>query len=656
MPPNKSYPVWQTLLHWHDFFSLLKNTIQRFPLSILAILLLSISAFLLLNYHKEFAYLDKLLVFSIQALVAFTAFTLYREAENKESLNYFVMGCSVITAAISVFIATTFEDAFLSIFSLFSVAIVLALLFAPFGFYPLSKAEKGEILANKVNDNSASFWYFNFQTLTAIFFAAITALILGVGLSIIFASMTYLFDIQFNQYLYGNIWLFVWSLLFPFYILVNIDNNFDYQQQNCQFPKGVRIIASYILVPLMSIYIVVLYAYMVKILLQWQLPQGNVGWMVSIFGIVGITTKMIIYPLRKIGSRSLILFESYFYPTLLCPTLLLFLAISVRINDYGVTESRYAIGLIGLWFLIVSLLAIFQPRQFHLKTAAVMLSFLCLIASFGPWGMQEFSTQSQVKRFTLLLKQHGLFKGGQALNAKRENIRVPSKAIISIDSIANYLARMKKGRKLITPMFKSLIAQSQDQTKNSVNNTLNSGYQIMLLLGLEAYPEHTVLRNEKNTASFNYSSDNYFKTNALDISGFDTMQQGMLMEQYGSRQISTAAEVCFNGNGVSVCHTSQAIVNGVLTLSIGDEQILFNVTELVETMHKDDVYYLTEDKISLVSQEKLSESGKVKAKLILTEVHAIFMGNHWKLVSGRYVLLVKFISQNEPNTKKEGDL
>jgi len=644
MPPNKSYPDWRTLLHWHDFFSLLKNVAQRFPLSMLAILSLSISAFLLLNYHNEFKYLDKILVFSIQAIIAFTAFTLYREAEKKESLNYSIIGCFVITTIISVFIVTTFEDAFLSIFSLFSVAIVLALLFAPFGFYPLIKEEKSEVVIDEVNDNSASFWYFNFQTFTAIFFAVITALILGAGLSIIFASMTYLFDIQFNQSIYGNIWLFVWSLLFPLYILVNIDNNFDYQQQNCQFPKGVRIIASYILVPLMSIYIVVLYTYMVKILLQWQLPQGNVGWMVSIFGIVGITTKMIIYPLRKVGSRSLLLFERYFYPALLCPTLLLFLAISVRINDYGVTESRYAIGLIGLWFLIVSLLAIFRPKQFHLKTAAVILSFLCLIASFGPWGMQKLSIQSQVKRFELLLKQHGLLKDGQALNAKRENIRVPSKAISSINSIANYLARMKNGRKLITPMFKGLIAQNQDQTRNSINNALNSGYQIMLLLGLEMFPEHTVLRNENNTASFSYSSDKYFKTNALDISGFDTMQQGLLMERYGPRKISTTAQACFNGNGVSACHTSQEIVDGVLTLSIDDEQILFNVAELVETMHKDDVYYLTKDKISLVSQEKLSESGKVKAKLILTEVRAIFMKNHWKLVSGRYVLLAKFNS------------
>jgi len=105
-----------------------------------------------------------------------------------------------------------------------------------------------------------------------------------VGVSFILLSIRYLFEIKISSDTYRDMWIICWGVFFPIYILSNISRQFDYKNDGCDFPKGVNFIANYILAPLVFVYMAILYTYFIKIIVQWELPRGNLGWLITSFG------------------------------------------------------------------------------------------------------------------------------------------------------------------------------------------------------------------------------------------------------------------------------------------------------------------------------------------------------------------------------------
>ena len=320
----------------------------------------------------------------------------------------------------------------------------------------MAKTAKINGNGNRASDSS-SVWYFNYQTSVAIFFAGFATLILGAGLSLIMASTGYLFEIKIPQEAYGDVWVMSWGLLFPVYILANISTEFDFEDDSCDFPKGIRFIANYLLAPIMLAYMLILYAYFLKIIVQWELPRGNLGWMITSFGTIGIITRLLAFPIRTSGTRLLILFDKYYFQALIVPILLLAVAIGVRISQYGITEERYAVVLLGIWFSSVVVLTMMKKDDFHIKYIPMILATLALLASIGPWGAVNVSVLSQTSCFESLLEKHGLLMDDQAVKSK---IEIPFAERKRLSSIADYMGESQYRLERIKPWFSSLMDQS----------------------------------------------------------------------------------------------------------------------------------------------------------------------------------------------------
>jgi hypothetical protein len=298
-------------------------------------------------------------------------------------------------AALGLLCAAVFAPAHLSAAHIFlAAALGLFLLASPF----VRRTVSGDTL-----------WAFNYKSAIAVIFGMISALILAGGLSAILFSIDYLFEIKINSKLYADIWAFGWCLFFPLYVMAGVPRALhDNADSPCDIPAPVSFIANYLMVPMMLVYTGILYAYGLKIAFQWDLPRGNLAYMVTGFGAIGVLTHLCIYPLRDRGTRLLRFFFASFYALLPVPLLLLAMGIYTRLSAYGVTEQRYAIVLCLVWLSGLTLLKTVFAARFHLKHVPLMLCVLCLLAAFGPWSAREVALNSQYARLEQHLRAAGV--------------------------------------------------------------------------------------------------------------------------------------------------------------------------------------------------------------------------------------------------------
>ena len=202
--------------------------------------------------------------------------------------------------------------------------------------------------------------------------------------------------------------------------------------------------------PILSIYILILYVYLAKIIVTWELPNGWVSWLVSILGIVGYLTISLLHPIYLKGeNKPAKLFIRYF-PVILLPLLILmFVGIMRRFSDYGITINRLFILLLNLWLFGISIY-LFISRTKHVKWIYITFAAVAFLSSVGPWSV--FS----ITRHTLKSELSQLLTEANWTNSK-DNIITPlnKEKQKRLADVANYL-QTNYGANLIRPMFSSL--------------------------------------------------------------------------------------------------------------------------------------------------------------------------------------------------------
>jgi hypothetical protein len=201
--------------------------------------------------------------------------------------------------------------------------------------------------------------------------------------------------------------------------------------------------------PLLLVYLVILYAYLAKITIEWSWPQGWVSGLIFGFASTGISAYLLLYPIReRVEDRWIQIAARWFWIVMVPLIVVLLLAIWRRVSEYGITESRYfALGL-GVWLtaMVVYFLA---SKTRSIKVIPSSICVLALLTSFGPWGVFQVSERSQADRLQGLLTQHHLLANGKVQKAQGE---VPSADAGQISSIVRYLHEFH-GYERIQPMF-----------------------------------------------------------------------------------------------------------------------------------------------------------------------------------------------------------
>jgi hypothetical protein len=230
------------------------------------------------------------------------------------------------------------------------------------------------------------------------------------------------------------------------------------------------------LVPFVTAYLAIICIYIVKIVVDWDLPKGQVAYVVAGYVGFGVATYLVAYPLRETGNRLTRLFLRYFLRGLFVPAALMAVAVGMRIAQYGVTEARYTLVAFAVWLTILAVYFVFS-RQRRLLFIPVSAALLLAAGSTGPWGAQGVSVHSQLSRLEGLLLRSGLLVDGRVVPAGKDRAKqMPARDQKRISGAIRYLVSREETARL-RPWFEGAALDfEQDLTAPKIVAAINLKY------------------------------------------------------------------------------------------------------------------------------------------------------------------------------------
>ncbi|MBK9320884.1 MAG: DUF4153 domain-containing protein [Bacteroidetes bacterium] len=123
-------------------------------------------------------------------------------------------------------------------------------------------------------------------------------------------------------------------------LFIRSSSRFSRLEKENDYPNGLRIFTQFVLLPLVTIYLGILYVYELKILITMNWPRGWVSYLVIGFSTAGILALLLVWPLRNDDRYKWVkTFTRLFYIALLPLIALLFFSIYIRVKEYGITET-----------------------------------------------------------------------------------------------------------------------------------------------------------------------------------------------------------------------------------------------------------------------------------------------------------------------------
>ena len=242
------------------------------------------------------------------------------------------------------------------------------------------------------------FWNFSIRTVLSLAAAGTIGAILTLGLYALVESVKLLFGFHINDTIFPDIASVCMVLLAPALFLNLIPKGeskyLDTVPSFSGFSKGV---VQYLFLPLLGLYMITLYAYAIKILMQWSLPVGGVSYLVTGSMVLMVLLIYITYPIQHLEGNKLFKRVTRWLPVLMFPLLaLMTVAIARRLSDYGITVSRLYLLVFNVWCYAVCLWLIFT-RNKRIWLIPASFAIILFLISVGPQSIANV-TQRQLKK------------------------------------------------------------------------------------------------------------------------------------------------------------------------------------------------------------------------------------------------------------------
>ncbi len=281
-----------------------------------------------------------------------------------------------------------------------------------------------------------AFWQYNKSLLLSILTSAFYSAALFIGFSIALAAADYLFGFDVKGDTYAELWMLMAGIVNTWIFLALVPSDYAALDASDEYPSALKVFSQYVLLPLVGLYFIILFAYELKIIFEWNWPKGWVSQMVLWYAVVGTLALLLLHPLRdREGSRWIAKFGDWYYRLMIPLAVMLFLAIRRRIHDYGVTEPRYVVLALAIGLCIVVLYFVFAKRK-DIRIVPIVLIVLALIAAYGPLSASSISCWSQTSRLEELLVGNGIWRDGMI---NKPSADIPLEQRREMSSIIAYL-------------------------------------------------------------------------------------------------------------------------------------------------------------------------------------------------------------------------
>lgn len=236
------------------------------------------------------------------------------------------------------------------------------------------------------------------------------------GVSMMIFTVESLFDVNWSSNIYFDLWIIIAGAFGVTHFLGNVPEMSN-EMQTETYSKIFRGLFLYILIPIISVYTVILYAYFVRILVSLELPEGIIGNLVLWYALVSVFTLFFTQDLRK-EVAWLPKYFKYYIPAMVVPMAMLFIAIGIRIDAYGFTMPRYFVVALAL-FAVFSLIIMWFKRKDTAIITMVLLMVFVSLSFFGVLSGYQVTLVDQTNRLEKLLVTHNMWleEGGIVPNA-----------------------------------------------------------------------------------------------------------------------------------------------------------------------------------------------------------------------------------------------
>lgn len=196
-------------------------------------------------------------------------------------------------------------------------------------------------------------------------------------------------------------------------------------------------------------YALILLAYIIKIITIQSLPRGEIGQLVSPFLVIGTLTWLILDPPFIQAKRLARWFHKLWFPLMIPASVLLAIAIFVRVSAYGWTIERYLLVLTAVWALGIALWYTFRGEaKRDIRIIPGFAALLLTFGSIGPWGAEGLSVISQSARLTDGLSANDMLDAEGGLKPVSALKLDDKEAAVQARGALDYLLKMKKHKRI----------------------------------------------------------------------------------------------------------------------------------------------------------------------------------------------------------------
>lgn len=423
-------------LSFTDFTEKLRTLVTRFPFPVIFIAVLAVLFFIVIN-HRDADVPQRLWAFFATGIPIVLMFSLLTENFKNQLVRY----GTILLAILLLLLHVIFMPEKLQTVHIYQLTVI-----------GLSAALACFVISFYRKNDAVSFWEFSKTSVIQIIISGVFAQVLMMGLSLAALALNQLFKIKIEDEVYQNLAVICYGLFMPLFFLANIPAGEDKFKTELRNEKFIKILGLYIVMPVLAVYTIILYVYFIQIIVNWELPNGWVSWLVTVLALAGFITLMLQYAQRTENNKITVFFARYF-PLILLPLLVLMsVGIFRRISDYGLTINRAYVLVFNFWLYGISIYLLITQSK-YLKYIIYSFVIIAVFVSVGPWSVYA------VTKHSLLNETRDLLTGIQYLdNGKMKDIEtlkslnISDKQAEKLEEKVSYLA-LNYGNSVLQDFF-----------------------------------------------------------------------------------------------------------------------------------------------------------------------------------------------------------
>lgn len=223
----------------------------------------------------------------------------------------------------------------------------------------------GNAAAWRMGRQDRNVWNFTQKLWTGALFAVVGSVIFALGMIAISEAVKALFGFDLDKLTLETILPVGLAFLAPVYWLGTLPRYGEAEDvTELSFEaRALSFLGTWMLAPLVIIYALIVLAYAAKVLVQWDLPKGEIAGLVSPFIGVGMLVWLMLEPKVLKESGFVRLYRAAWHWIMLPAAILLGVAVFARIHEYGFTPIRVFLAFAVTWAVVQSLWFTFMPKE-----------------------------------------------------------------------------------------------------------------------------------------------------------------------------------------------------------------------------------------------------------------------------------------------------